>query len=334
MVEATRQRTADAVGAETITTLIAGGVLDAELAALVWLLIEGHVPLVVAARERLSIRVATLAALLDFLPVHARRVSLQGQRETFDWLPGAESLGWAGPMDADTAPDTAGSADWPAGAIGSGGTATHQRAEPADPRVPEIDVAGLAEPALRRVGDPGHTYLITPELGPGSSAGTWGRAARVLVRALQRGYGLGTTMHADSLEEVLGALADPPVSLGTDELRRLGTVLVLRDGRVVAAHYLRPLERDGAGHLQRRPPAVLATLNSARDAYEHFAWGLIPELAVRVGRSQPAFEREQDARAAFLSALASRGGLDDGDVRAALAAYPGPQAAPRAAPSG
>jgi hypothetical protein len=71
----------------------------------------------------------------------------------------------------------------------------------------------------------------------------------------------------------------------------------------VAAHYLRPVERDGHGHLQRRPPAVLATWDAKHADFEHFAWGVTPELASRVGRTQADFERRQAGRARFLASI-------------------------------
>ena len=88
---------------------------------------------------------------------------------------------------------------------------------------------------------------------------------------IRGGMRLGLTIAAPGLRETLDRLAEPPDGLPEDAVRRLGVVLVLATVpsvapgpvvdrlRVVAAHYLRPLERDAQGHLQRRPPAVLAT---------------------------------------------------------------------------
>ena len=74
--------------------------------------------------------------------------------------------------------------------------------------------------------------------------------------------------------------------------------------RSPAVHYLRQAERDAQGHVQRRPPAVLATWDASADSYEHFAWGITPELADRVGRSQADFEERQRSRASFIAGLA------------------------------
>ncbi len=141
------------------------------------------------------------------------------------------------------------------------------------------------------------------------------------------GQALAATVAAGSLEELFRILAARPPGLTEDEIRRLGIVLVQRivqPGqrlRVVAAHYLRPLERDGQGHLQRRPPAVLATWDAASDTFEHFAWGVTPELGFRVGRSQADLERRQVRRATFLHGLVHAGTSEPVALDAALRRY-------------
>ena len=81
----------------SIVELIRAGTLDAELAATLWLLIEGRVPLIVGARARLVGKSTLLDALLMFLPPGVRTVELDGAMETFDWLPHAKELGWRRP---------------------------------------------------------------------------------------------------------------------------------------------------------------------------------------------------------------------------------------------
>ena len=80
----------------SIVELIGSGVLDAELAATVWLLVEARVPIVVAAEAQHVGKTTLLAALLDFLPPTIRVVELAGEDETFGWLPQASELGWPG----------------------------------------------------------------------------------------------------------------------------------------------------------------------------------------------------------------------------------------------
>jgi hypothetical protein len=272
----------------SIAECIRAGTLDAELAATLWLLIEARVPVLVAGATRGSGSSTLLAALLDFLPPESRVVEVRGGEETFDWLPQASELGWPG--------------------------------------VPR-------RPADGSPVRPQDTVLLVPELSDRPDAGTWGDVARVAVRAAAIGYGLAATIRADSLDDVFAALRAEPVALGDDELSRLGVVLVLRrtgdpgtgdpDGgrRVVAAHYVRPIVRDAHGHLQRLGPAVLATWNPETDRFEHFGWGVTPELAARVERRAGDFELEMAARQAVLDDLVGRDITAVAAVRAALTRY-------------
>jgi hypothetical protein len=275
----------------SIVQLVRDRTLDAQLAALLWLLVEARLPVIVAATRQRAGKTTLLEALLDFLPPATRRIDLAGVMETFDWLPHARELGWRG----------------------SAGPAS--------------------EPGLRSL-DPATTYLVAAELSDHTPAYTWGDHARIAIRALSIGYGLGATIHADSLEEVLDALHQSPVALTDDELSRLGVVLFLRlmppppgDAyagplrRVTSAHYVRPLSRDEHGHLQRLGPAVLATWNEASDTFEHFAWGVVTELADRVGRRPGDFEAEIGRRAEYLAGLASAGVVEPSDVRAAIEGF-------------
>jgi hypothetical protein len=274
----------------SIVELIANGVLDAELAALAWLLIEQRLPVVVGALPRGVGKSTLLEALLDFLPPSVRRIDLAGAAEDFTWLPEAAALGWppAGPTIASTPP-----------------------------------VA------------PDSAFLVAAELSEHLPFYTWGPAARTLVRAASLGYGIGATIHADRLEDVHDALRSKEVGLTDDELSYLGLVLILRasreaDGtivrRVVAAHYERPVGRDEHGHVQRLPPAVIAVRDEETNTLEHFAWGVMPELAIRLGRKAGDLEREQAERAELLDDLVRAGSIDMPTVRAAIA---GRDAGPR-----
>jgi hypothetical protein len=275
----------------SIVELIATGVLDADLAALAWILVEARLPVVVGGLQQGAGKTTLLEALLDFLPSTARRIDLAGVEEDFAWLPEAEALGWT-------------------------------RETPA--QAPAIPVS------------PASTVLVAAELSEHLPIYTWGRAARTLVRAASIGYGVAATLHADRLEDVHALLRARPVGLTDDELTYLGLILIVRAGRgpdghirrrVVAAHYARPVGRDEHGHTQRLPPAVLAARDDASDRLDHFAWGVMPELAIRLGRRAGDLERDQAERASLLGRLAAEGAIDLETVRAAIAAH-GPATRP------
>ena len=275
----------------SIVELLRAGTLDAELAATLWVLIEGRVPIIVAAAGRGAGKSTLLGTLLDFLPPGVRTIELAGAMETFDWLPQATELGWDRPhihAPAAETPDRKAS--------------SHRPVRPDD------------------------TILLIPELSDHLPSYTWGAEARIAIRAASIGYDLAATIHADDLEGVFDGLRRPPVGADDDELSRLGGVVILRrlgDGRrrVVAAHYIRPTARDEHGHVQRLGPAVLATWDPNVDRFEHFGWGVTPELALRVGRKSGDFEVEVDRRRDYLAGLAGAGIVEVDAVRAAIDGY-------------
>jgi hypothetical protein len=269
----------------SIVELIGSGVLDAQLAALAWILVEARIPVIVAGLERGAGKTTVLEALLDFLPTTARRIDLAGASEDFAWLPEAEALGWTR--------------------------------------------AALPEPVAIPV-TPASAVLVAAEISEHLPIYTWGRAARTLVRAASLGYGIAATLHADRLEEVHDLLRARAVGLTDEELTYLGLILIVRAGRgpdghirrrIVAAHYARQVGRDEHGHTQRLPPAVLAARDEASDRLDHFAWGVMPELAIRLGRKAGDLERDQGERAELLARLAAEGAIDLDTVRAAITAH-------------
>ena len=256
-----------------LAALVHDGVMDAELAALVWVAIEDGLPVVVGgepAGDRPAVRDAVVAAAGQ-----CTIVRLQGVQETFAWMPEATELGW----QVAAAP---------------GRPRVQAAASPSRPRRRPLLIADFVPPGDASVASP-----------------TWGDHARLVIRALTAGYGLAATAGGTRLEDVLGRLAAGPVWAIDDELTQLGIVLLLDPDasgrtRVQVAHYLRPVARDVHAHVQRLPPAVLATWNGRTGTFDHFAWGVIDELAGRTARRPLAFEREQARRAGLLAA-ASRG---------------------------
>ncbi|HJW22287.1 MAG TPA: hypothetical protein VJ506_07660 [Candidatus Limnocylindrales bacterium] len=219
----------------SIVGLIAAGALDADLAAIVWLLVEGRLPLVVAA---------------------------------------------------------------PAGRIGAGAQVLHG--------------------ALASLGvEPDDVAAATAAL---DRPGAW-----QLVHDGRR----GAVLEADSLDDVRKVLARAPFRLSPQELTFLGCVLVLRPRgeqaagplRVTAAHYVRPLARDAHGHAQELPPAVLATWDQRLARYESFAWGVLPEIAARLGRPTADVDADLHHRRDDLAGLAAAGVTALDEVRTLIAGY-------------
>jgi hypothetical protein len=157
----------------------------------------------------------------------------------------------------------------------------------------------------------GLLWVLTDAGVPLVVASRLSEAASELNAAFAGAGGGGGVLLADSLEEVL-RLSGAPYGALPDELRELGMVVVVGEvngwARVMAAHYIRRLERDAAGHLQRRPPAVLAAWDDKDNRLEHFWWAITGELADHAGMEADELERRQADRTEFLGALAGASG--------------------------
>ena len=245
----------------SLESLLRDSAIDAELGALASMLVEARVPVIVAGDIDRSIRERVLDAFLGALLADVRRIELAGPTEDFAWLPEAEALGW--------------------------------RSDGPTPGRPAI------EPATAE-----STVILAGDFAPDELGATWAGVVRIAVRAVSLGYGLAGTIAARSLEAVLARLRAAPMRLTDDELSRLGLVVIVepqpdspeRLPRVVAAHYLRPVARDMHGHVQKLGPAVLATWDERAGRFEHFGWGVTPELAMRTGRHAGDFEIELERR--------------------------------------
>ena len=251
-----------------IATLIRDGLLDAELAATLWMLVESRVPLVVASDEAGDGPGSALIAARDLLaPGMGVRV-LEGEAETFDWLPQASELGWSSatrvPVD------------------GRGGP-------PIRPDTTTIVIPDLSDAS------PTSTWGLRARIAIRAASLGYG------LLAAMRADGLEAVL--DSLRGAPVSLTDDELSrLGAVLILRRTS-----DGRlrVVAAHYVRPTSRDVHGHVQRLGPAVLATWDASLGEFEHFAWAIAPELGARIGQPAGDVEIETERRRAVLADLAA-----------------------------
>src|SRR5262249_24580260 len=144
----------------------------------------------------------------------------------------------------------------------------------------------------------------------------------------QQGYRLGATLHADSVDEALSYLYEPPLSIPRALVAEVPLVLVLgmhrRSGtliRRVAGLYL--VER--AGDASHREPLVV--WDPTVGAFRHAAGPARAALTRRLGLTPGALDQAQDRRSACLERLLARGDLSVEAVRGAVGALradPGP----------
>jgi hypothetical protein len=121
--------------------------------------------------------------------------------------------------------------------------------------------------------EPQYAYLLANEMSDHLAIYFWGQRVAKLFSLLPQGYAFGSTMHAETVEDVLAVLQAPPLSVPDELLGRLNVVVNLQlvEGmgrttrRCTAIHLIAP----GTG-----PRSVdvtcLARWDRATDTVEHF----------------------------------------------------------------
>ena len=131
----------------------------------------------------------------------------------------------------------------------------------------------------------------------------------------------GGTVHGTSLEDLLRLSGAAESAEVPDDARELGVVVVLGQPelggpvRLMRAHYVRPIERDVAGHLQRRPPALLSALDEGTSRLDHFFWAITDELATRVAIEAHEFDAAHRRRTRLLNELVAARVFDGRELR-------------------
>jgi hypothetical protein len=188
----------------------------------------------------------------------------------------------------------------------------------------------------------GTGYLLINEMSDHLPIYVWGRAARGALVLAGKGWGLGATMHADSLPEALESLRG---SLGATDADLAGLTIYLQySAYATPAGMYRRIEEawhlrlDGAGALapvrlgaidgersprltgaQRLPSPPMLPGDGGRSAlpfiHDPAAYAV---LGATLGLSAEELEAELAARSAFLEDLAARGVCDPSSVADAI----------------
>jgi hypothetical protein len=199
---------------------------------------------------------------------------------------------------------------------------------------------------------PDDGYMLVNEMSDHLPIYVWGRNARGALILAGKGYGLGATMHADSLDEALTALR---LDLGATDADLAGLTIYLQfsayrtpagmyrrceeawhlrldESRCLAPVQLAAMEGDRSPILtgaQRLPaPPTLATDGGRRHRPFVHDPAAYTVLAGSLGLEADAFEAELLHRSDYLTSLGERGICDPVSVAYALAEYATDPSAP------
>ena len=184
---------------------------------------------------------------------------------------------------------------------------------------PEFEIAAIGADA-----PPEDSYLLVPELGQDRESYLWGKSVGRLFRALNKGFAVGTTMHADSPEQVVKALNSAPNRVPGRLIGGVHVVVNLRTvpgGRSVARRVAQVtlLIPDPSG-----PPGLVTLVGWEPDADSYLymdAPSTVDALASRLEMSSELLDAELARLRRRLEAWHSIGTTTANDVRKAVAQY-------------
>src|SRR6266699_7301011 len=240
----------------SLTQIIALGSIDAESAAMIWLLLEHGASLTVAGPADPTAGVGkttTLNALLQFLPEGTALAYMSGMYENFAFT-----------------------------------------------RIPTIN--------------PGATYALCNEVSDHLPIYMWGRVARRYLTLPTTGYHIATSVHADTIDDVIH-MYQHDLRVSVADIRRLGLVVNIGlVGRVyplrrrwLTTHFLQP--QADAKQADTVVPLPLSLCNEFDDTFEHADQPILDELAQWACMTPAAFAKALKLRTECLEELSQSGGV-------------------------
>jgi hypothetical protein len=171
--------------------------------------------------------------------------------------------------------------------------------------------------------DPTTTYALCNEVSDHLPIYMWGRTARRYLQLPSQGYHVATSVHADTIDDVI-SMYRHDLRLRPDDLRRLGLIvnigLVGRTypprRRWFTTHFIAP-DPDPA----RPDEAILTQLsswNAAKDTFEHADAMTQDHLATWVGLSSQEFQEAYQRRLQCLQDLSQGTGVNLDEMDAAI----------------
>jgi len=142
--------------------------------------------------------------------------------------------------------------------------------------------------------DPANTYALCNEVSDHLPIYMWGRIARRYLTLPTQGYHIATSVHADTIDDVL-YMYQNQLRAPVDAVRRLGLVVNIgMVGRIypprrrwLTTHFLQPY--PDPKHPDKVIPLPLSLWNEFDDTFEHADQAILDDLANWVGMPAPEF---------------------------------------------
>jgi len=162
--------------------------------------------------------------------------------------------------------------------------------------------------------EPEQTYALCNEVSDHLPIYMWGRIARRYLTLPARGYHVATSVHADTIREVI-QMYQRDLRVPVEDIRRLGLVINIGlTGRLYplrrrwfTMHFLRPGVDPTCPHAV--VPVPLSIWKEGEDTFEHARQAILDELANWLGLHPSTFAPALQVRIACLTALCDNGGV-------------------------
>lgn len=157
--------------------------------------------------------------------------------------------------------------------------------------------------------EPDKTYALCNEVSNHLQIYMWGRVARRYLSLPAQGYHVATSIHADTIREVV-QMYQHDLRVPVENIRRLGIIINIGlAGRIYplrrrwfTTHFFKP-QADPACP-DKIEPVLLSSWNEVEDTFVHADQSVLDELAAWVGMTPAEFAPALQTRVACLTELA------------------------------
>ncbi|HEX8228264.1 MAG TPA: hypothetical protein VF826_03005 [Chloroflexia bacterium] len=181
--------------------------------------------------------------------------------------------------------------------------------------------------------DPRNTYVLANEMSDHLAVYLWGSRIYKTFELIEQGYAIGSTMHAETVEDVVAILNSDPLKVPPRWIANLTLVINLyvssTYGRGVrrfnAVNMLSPGNEDGSTFmLPGVEPTLLSSWDRPSDTFDHrfMRPDIVAKLAAWVNCTPEEWQEDIARRKAYLDGLREEGVLAIGATRGALGRFP------------